>query len=458
MSHFQFTPTFLLTAMADKFLTVPRYQRSYAWTEDEVRDFWDDMGKSIKEKTEYFMGTIVLSEESETDDQSIIDGQQRLATTTILLSVLRDVFRERGQDAPADAIQQQYLAPYDVTALTRRARLRLNTSDNPFYESEIIDSKGIPPTADSHHLIRAAKQFFRTNIDKIVSENPKSWTTMFAEITSYLQKQARVILVTAPTNADAFTIFETLNDRGADLTIADLLKNYLFSVSGSELDFVQDAWVETISVLNLYQENREFVGFLRHLWSSMYGATRERDLYKNIKAVISDKSSAVQFAKTLRDGAKIYGAILSAESETWKKFTKVTREHVDTLVQLNLEQNRPLLLALLQHFAPAELAKTLKALVAWSVRGLVAGSIGGGKAEKYFCDAAVDIRAGKIKKPRNCLRKWNPSCRMIRHSVRTLQNLGPRRGRWRGICFLRLSNRCGTKRSPNLSSTRMLRR
>jgi hypothetical protein len=56
-----------------------------------------------------------------------------------------------------------------------------------------------------------------------------------------------------------------------------------------------------------------------------------------------------------------------------------------------------LLLAVLAHFAPAEIKRTLKAVVSWNVRGLVVGGIGGGRTEKAYCDAAVKVRGGKIK-------------------------------------------------------------
>ncbi len=56
-----------------------------------------------------------------------------------------------------------------------------------------------------------------------------------------------------------------------------------------------------------------------------------------------------------------------------------------------------MILAAMQHFAPDELTELLKALVAWSVRGLLVGGIGGGTAERVYCDAAVKIRSGEVK-------------------------------------------------------------
>jgi hypothetical protein len=63
---------------------------------------------------------------------------------------------------------------------------------------------------------------------------------------------------------------------------------------------------------------------------------------------------------------------------------------------LELEQNRPLLLAALQHLATKEKKRLLRSLISWSVRGLLVGGIGGGTAEKAYCSAAVKIRSGDI--------------------------------------------------------------
>ncbi len=71
--------------------SVPEYQRDYSWrTNEEIEDLWNDILASYRNGSEYFMGTIVLNDEGhKTDQYDIVDGQQRLATFTILFSVIR---------------------------------------------------------------------------------------------------------------------------------------------------------------------------------------------------------------------------------------------------------------------------------------------------------------------------------------------------------------------------------
>lgn len=91
--QFEFTPSFLLSAITARHYAVPQYQRSYSWTDQNLEDFWSDMERSIADGGEYLLGSFVLSREDSKDYFSIIDGQQRIATTTILLAVMRDIYR-----------------------------------------------------------------------------------------------------------------------------------------------------------------------------------------------------------------------------------------------------------------------------------------------------------------------------------------------------------------------------
>ena len=119
---------------------VPPNQRSYAWEERNVRDLLQDLNGAIIRLVpagitqEYFLGTIVLVEGKEGKPPNISDGQQRLATTSIVLARMRDLFREMGDDARANAIETEYLFKTDVDTGEPKAQIGLNTlADNMLY-------------------------------------------------------------------------------------------------------------------------------------------------------------------------------------------------------------------------------------------------------------------------------------------------------------------------------------
>ena len=106
---------------------------------------------------------------------------------------------------------------------------------------------------------------------------------------------------------------------------------------------------------------------------------------------------ALEFAKALEDSSRLYAAILNGDHDHWSGWGTTTKDNLETLGRLALEQNRPMLLAALSEFPRAEMKKALRGTVGWSVRGLIVGGIGGGTTEKAYAQAAVEIRGGSVK-------------------------------------------------------------
>ncbi|MDF1598044.1 MAG: DUF262 domain-containing protein [Acidimicrobiia bacterium] len=89
---------------------VPDHQRDFAWTNDEVEQLFSDVVRAIQDTApEYFLGLIVLVAPGEGDAWQILDGQQRLATTTMVYAATRTWLRERGFDTDAHDIQREYI-------------------------------------------------------------------------------------------------------------------------------------------------------------------------------------------------------------------------------------------------------------------------------------------------------------------------------------------------------------
>jgi hypothetical protein len=212
----------------------------------------------------------------------------------------------------------------------------------------------------------------------------------------FLEENAKVIWVTVPDHANAFVIFETLNDRGLDLAISDLLKNFLFLTAENRITEVQKHWVGMYAILEGAAMEKDAVDYIRHLWSSKHGATREAQLYSEIKKEIDSKQAAIDLAKELEEQAKLYTAIQNPDHAYWKPLGPTTRGHMETINLLRMVQIRPLVLAVLAHFESSEVKESLRRMVSWGVRFLIVGGLGGGTLEKQYCAAAVKIRKGEI--------------------------------------------------------------
>lgn len=391
--------------------SVPIYQRSYAWKQTAVEDFWDDLRQALDAgDPDYFLGTLVLTTESTGRRVTVIDGQQRLATTSLLLAALRNVWLDRDETDHADDLEKRYLSVFDRRSKVHEPRLTLNEEDDPFYRELVIERASPTPTRESHERISWALAYLATHLKGDAASRGTAAEERLVAWSEFMDDQATVITVTVPTEADAFVIFETLNDRGAQLTTGDLLKNFLFMRAKNRLESVKTTWIQALNELDLSAENDRFVTFLRHHWSSMHGAVRERDMYRAIKEDITTPAKAVKYGKQLAEAADLYAALDSPSDSYWtsQHFTSSARANVETLNRLDLDQNRPLLLAVMAHFDPKEIRRTLQALVSWSVRGIVVGGIGGGRTEKAYCDAAVKAREAKVKTADELLTELSP--------------------------------------------------
>lgn len=382
-------------------LEVPKYQRDYAWEEKHVVDFYEDIATAIRNsESEYFIGSIVVKTNAK-GRAEVVDGQQRLATTTILINLIKEIFESREDKKRAFKIENDYLMSQDLRTEEEVPHFILNQTDREFFTQTILGAsekteKNNQTTQKSSHVrLLKAKSLLRQKINFALqaSDNDPNFLIDWIE---YLAHNVRVIWVEVPDYSNAFTIFETLNDRGLDLAISDLLKNYLFHKSGSVIEKTQRNWLSMSSVLEAAESDSIVVPYIKYLWSSYHGNVREKDLYKSIKNKIRSKQAASEFASTLARNATLYVAILFSDHHFWSDYSDSTREAIRTINLLGMVQIRPLLLSILVSFEKKEIEKTISAMVSIITRLIVTGTLSSGVFEKQFSINAMKVRKKEI--------------------------------------------------------------
>ena len=387
--------------LRDRRLEVPAFQRGYSWELEEVGEFWWDLRAAFEAvNPEYFLGTIVVTRQSSARQATIIDGQQRLTTTSLLFVALRNEFLRRGDASRAQVIEHQYITTLDLGSGKQTTRLLLNPADQLRYH-EIVDVRA--PAGDSRGSaghsegrIARALAFLEEQVSLEAKNAGPHWADTLIRWIDFLERRARVITVVVASESDAFLIFETLNARGRELTVADLLKSYLFGLAANDLPLLENNWASALRALETSATEEIFTTYVRHLWSSMEGATRERELYGRLKAAITSKPAALAFGAELDRAAPAYAALLNSDQPFWAS-RRAVQPLAETLLRLGLEQNRPLLLAAMLRFHERELADLIRAVIGWSIRGLVVGGIGGGTTERAYAEAAVAVTEGRAR-------------------------------------------------------------
>jgi hypothetical protein len=149
-------------------LRVPLHQRSYTWVSEQVDDYWSDLLKALKTgQAEYFLGSTVMTSPTDSPRHTIIDGQQRLATTTILISAIRNTLLRRGDSETARLVEAAYLASTDLATLAATARLTLNVEDTTFFRQLVIDR----PTEERPEVAHPSHERLRDAFDLLTGRS-----------------------------------------------------------------------------------------------------------------------------------------------------------------------------------------------------------------------------------------------------------------------------------------------
>ena len=412
-------PEYIGHALKDKNLFVPPNQRDYSWKDEHVRDLYEDIGLVIKNHgDEYFLGSVVVI--SQKDNRlMVVDGQQRLATSLILLAAIRDFFDSIDQEQ-ARKFERAYVLDTPYRAQEPVPHLFLNEKDHAYFFRRVLLPKSHPerqaeeakkPLRQSHQRINRAAKIAEETIKGVVSQHKRRdfQTEALDEWVRFLEHSAHVIWVTVPDESAAYIIFETMNDRGLELSATDLIKNYLFGRAGPRrIESVKTNWNTMTGALETIAESEILRTFVRHYWISQFGVVRTAEFFNALKEKKQSELEVVSFSDELVTAAGRYVPLLNPTHSLWNDYRPEARKAVAVLDVLGLVQTRPLLLAVMDKFKPDQITEVLKAMVSWAVRLLISGKQGSGALETVYGTVAEQITQRKLKTSRDVAGKILP--------------------------------------------------
>ena len=270
----------------EKIFRIPDYQRGYAWKNEQLRDFWEDV-INIQEDREHYTGllsiqgrTIKPSKDQSKDwdwllDQGyevfhVIDGQQRLTTFIILLNEIvnfvcgLDANRKKEEDDiyigntyKISKIREQYLSvthPQNKEKVTYLLGYDIDKPSEDYLQYRILGRKYSGEVSESYYTrnLSDAKKFFKAELECLYrKKGDKGIEDLFKKLTLKLKFNLHEIT----DDYNVYVAFETMNNRGKKLTNLELLKNRLIylttlfpdteAYSQKELrDAINDTWRE----------------------------------------------------------------------------------------------------------------------------------------------------------------------------------------------------------------------
>jgi len=337
-------------------------------------------------------GPIVI--QRSTKEILLLDGQQRLATVTIMLGIIRDVARKLtfskgkpGDDFARD-LHRDLIGKEDVDP---PFALMLGELDQEFFWKSAQEDPTIVIDVKlrSHKLIRSAQKVLRAELDKLLAGLDSEITLKkLKHISDCISKGMTVVGINVESENDAYQIFETLNDRGLRLSVPDLLLNLLMRRAETEADKkqVRIKWNYMLEQMG----KKDISRFLRHMWLSKYGDLKARGLFNELSDHLKSHSmSSVDFADTCSEDCDAYIALV----EQSKEIPKVVAHDIAGLINyLGITSCLPVLLSGKQCLSEGDFVKLIKLVVAIAVRYSLISDLNPNVLESAFYAAAREIR------------------------------------------------------------------
>jgi hypothetical protein len=210
-----------------------------------------------------------------------------------------------------------------------------------------------------------------------------------AFLTKTVGESLKFIQITVTDELNAYTVFETLNSRGVELTATDLLKNFLLSLvskSSSDLQMVKAQWKKIIDAVGL----KKFPVFLRYYLNTKNTCVRQDQLFKSIKKTVKTAHDVIDLLEQLEKFVYIYNALHNPEDELWGG-DKGIKEDIDSLNLFKVTLCQPLLMIAFDKLDLPAFRKVLNAVVTISFRYNIIGKLQTNEMEKAYNSTAIKI-------------------------------------------------------------------
>jgi len=383
---------------------VPEFQRDYSWEEEQWGDLWDDILAIKENRTEvHYMGAIVL-QDFENKNFNIIDGQQRLASLSLIalaiIKRLSDLIESEQEDTEnterIEKLKEQYIGKRDAVSLRYSNKLQLNENNESFYRSFLVqlrDPINIHRESASNKLLYKAFNYFYEKVKEVfVSKQNGELLADFLQ--NQIAEKLLFIQIVVKNDLHAYTVFETLNSRGIELSISDLLKNYLLSITAQSSEDKRQAkeqWQRIIQITDL----DKFPTFLRYFWHSRYEIVRKEQLFKALQKSVKTKEDTFELLDDLEKYAAVYAALKNPNDDLWQG-NKGIRTRITELKLFGVTQPYPLILESYFKFPLSQFEDILRFCSVIAFRYNVIGNLDPKRQELAFHNASKKLFIGTI--------------------------------------------------------------
>lgn len=383
---------------------VPLFQRPYVWNEEsQWEPLWSDvvrvaerlLHRPTDKHPPHFLGAVVLQQvQKQTghmQERTIIDGQQRLTTLQLLLDALHAELRAVQAEQPAMRIEPLVANPQPFCAeAADRFKVWPTNRDRAAFMAVMAADSPVNYDALGHRgerMVEAHRYFSEQARDWLAAAGAGAIAARAAAIETVVRELLQIVVIDLAVDENAQEIFETLNARGAQLTAADLVKNFVFQrllEKGADVEAAyQRYWKEFETG---FWETEVGIGRIRYPRSSIFlnhwlvartgDEVVAREVFDRFKRYADDDAGSpmVKLVEQVHRASKVYGEFIGGASKLTGPIDRLGLFGYRTGV-LESEVIKPLVLYLLDNeqspISEAQLVKALDVVESWMVRRML---------------------------------------------------------------------------------------
>lgn len=320
----------------DYVFTIPGYQRPYAWGTEQAQELLDDLlgalaaaPAQLSEAAPYFLGSIVLIKSEASPEATVVDGQQRLTTLTLLLSAIRATVGSPAMQA--DITGCIYEKGNLVKGTQARYRLSLRERDRDFFREHVQHEGGLPTLALLETKLPDAQGRLCANAKVLMEGLAQLPESELVRLVQFVITRCYLVTVSTPDLDSAYRIFGVLNSRGLDLTATDILKAEIIGgIEPKDRDAYTEKWEDAEEDLG----RDEFGDLFSHIRMVYRKAKPKGTLLKEFKEHVAPAQQPRRFVdEILLPMAQAFGELRDADYASQRHAEQVN-EHLRWLNRL----------------------------------------------------------------------------------------------------------------------------
>ncbi|RZD46368.1 MAG: hypothetical protein CXT78_04325 [Thaumarchaeota archaeon] len=384
----------------DTCLRIPHFQRGYSWGKSQVTDFITDLVEQTHDVDQYYFGQLTVIPDVSTDGvecYQLIDGQQRVTTSIILLACIRDIFAERQSSFKDEIETNLFNMTIDKTKEVHY-KLILDDDDNIFFRDHILKKlpassqekinylKNVQTLYETHvHLRDSYIQIYTELENELKKMNVESEKINYLNhLRSTLRKKFVVTQLKVAKQSQAYVMFNRMNDRGLPLANSDLAKDLILSKIYEETT-TSTGTLTMDDGIKKWKDMENSAGkvktllsrFLHHYLVTYHSKNTQNEFVYNTnnktfdkleKIISSNTMSGGELLVDLSDKFVLYRVLRNPKNTSHPKVNDDARESLRWILQLKIQIVQPVLLAGIEKFTKNDFGELCVLILKWFFR------------------------------------------------------------------------------------------